>query len=52
MLRARDEDLGVIAKPMIQTSYMYAQDIAPGDARTTELQNFWIEARSIRRLMA
>lgn len=44
-LTSMTEDLGVIAKPLIQTALRYAQDVSPGDSRTAELQGYWVEAR-------
>jgi hypothetical protein len=38
-------ELSAVAKPLIQSAYRYAQDIAPGDPRTTQLQGFWLEAQ-------
>lgn len=38
-------ELAASAKPLIQSAYRYAQDLAPQDARTTQLQGFWLEAQ-------
>lgn len=38
-------ELAAVAKPMIQSAYRYAQDVAPQDPRTTQLQGFWFESQ-------
>lgn len=38
-------DASAIAKPLISASYRYAQDVAPQDPRTAQLQGFWLESQ-------
>jgi hypothetical protein len=38
-------ELAAASKPLVQAAYRYAQDVAPDDARTTQLHGFWIEAQ-------
>lgn len=35
----------IIARPMIQSAYLYSQDIAPQDPRNTQIQGFLIESK-------
>jgi hypothetical protein len=36
---------GAAAKPMIQSAFRYAQDIAPNHKRTAELQGYWLDSQ-------
>jgi len=38
-------ELAAVAKPLVQNTYRFAQDIAPNDPRTTQLQGFWFESQ-------
>jgi hypothetical protein len=38
-------ETGAVAKPLIASAYSFAQDLAPKDPRTTQLQGFWLESK-------
>jgi hypothetical protein len=38
-------DWSAVARPLAQSAYLYARDIAPGDPRTSTLQGIWLDAK-------
>ena len=38
-------EVGAIAKPLIASTFRYAQDVGPKDPRTAKLQDFWLESQ-------
>ncbi len=42
----RDPELSAIAKPLLRNAFRYAQDLAPNDPRTAQLETLWLEVRS------
>jgi hypothetical protein len=38
-------ELAAVARPLVQSAYRLAQDVAPSDPRTTQLQGFWLESQ-------
>ncbi len=43
--KRNNSDWTAIAKPMVLSSYRYAQDIAPKDQRTTQIESIWLDAK-------
>jgi len=46
-IEQKNPELSAIAKPMIESAFRYAQDIAPKDSKTVKLQDIWLEARKL-----
>jgi hypothetical protein len=44
-IREKRNDWAAVAKPLIQSLYMYSKDLAPGDERTTQIENLWLQAK-------
>jgi hypothetical protein len=44
-IKERRDDWAAAAKPLIQAVYLYSKDLAPGDPRTQQVENLWLEAK-------
>lgn len=45
--KEKNFDLSAVAKPLLQASVNYAEDINPDDPRTSQLQDLWIDAKKL-----
>lgn len=43
----RRPEWGAVARPLVLAAWRYAQDVAPSDPRTAQLEQLWLEARKL-----
>jgi hypothetical protein len=43
--REQRPDLSAVARPLVRSAYLFAQDVSANDPRTAQLQAFWLEVQ-------